>query len=58
MIGAMMMGVSLMGKQSIKFYRLVKGGNAFRNKPIGTYYQGGFEKTMNRREAALILGVR
>ena len=54
-----MIGTALIGKGSIKFYRMVKAGNAFA-KPtqMGQYYQGGFEKTMTKREAALILGVR
>ena len=47
------------GKGAIRFYRAVKTGKAFSQPTtIGQYYSGGFEKEMNKREAALILGVR
>ena len=47
------------GKGALRFYRAVKSGNAFTQPTtVGAYYHGGFEKEMNKREAALILGVR
>jgi hypothetical protein len=59
-IGGALVCVSLLGKSSIKLYRVVKTGQAFTQSSgqLGRYYLGGFEKTMSRREAALILGVR
>ena len=54
-----MITFSLMGKGFIKMYRMVKMGNAFKQPTtVGNYYAGGFKKEMDRREAALILGVR
>lgn len=51
---------SMAGKGGIRFYRAVKGGTAFQQNAgsLGKFYAGGFEKTMSRREAGLILGVR
>lgn len=58
--GVLLLGGSLAGKAGIHFYKAVKAGNAFASSPaaLGNYYHGGFERTMNRREAGLILGVR
>ena len=55
-----MLTIGLSGKVGMHFYRQVKAGNAFAQSSaaIGKYYNGGFERTMNRREASLILGVR
>jgi len=55
-----LLGGSLAGKAGMGFYKAVKAGNAFSASPaaLGSYYHGGFERTMNRREAGLILGVR
>lgn len=40
----------------------VHAWNAYKARPIvprmRKFYEGGFQQTMNRREAALILGVR
>ncbi|TNV75142.1 hypothetical protein FGO68_gene12852 [Halteria grandinella] len=51
---------SFAGKSFIRFYRAVKLGKAFKSAPgaLGNYYKGGFDNTMSRKEAALILGVR
>ena len=58
-LGGGLVTMSLMGKGGIMFYRMVKSGNAFaKPSTVGTFYSGGFEKAMTRREAALILGVR
>ena len=58
-LGGGLMTMSILGKGGIMFYRMVKSGNAFSApSTIGRFYSGGFEKTMTRREAALILGVR
>jgi hypothetical protein len=58
-IGGAMVLSSLAGKNFIKFYRAVKSKNAFTGRnTIGKYYFGSFENQMNRREAALILGIR
>ena len=44
----------------IKFYQVVKNRSLFskRHLALGKYYFGGFESSMSRREAALILNVR
>lgn len=53
------MTVSLAGKSGLKLYKSVKQGNAFGGSyTLGSYYAGGFERTMTPREAGLILGVR
>jgi hypothetical protein len=59
-LGGLLMVTSIAGKGGIKFYRMVKTGTAFQQSgnSLGKYYAGGFEKTMTRREASLILGVR
>ncbi len=59
-MGALLVGTSLVGKGGIRFYRMVKQGNAFQQSStsLGRFYQGGFERSMTRREASLILGVR
>ena len=58
-LGGTLLFTSVAGKTFIQFYRAVKNKNAFTNAAVlGKYYRGGFEPTMNRREAALILGVR
>ena len=57
--GAGLLTISMIGKSSIYFYRAIKAGNAFAGpRMVGSYYKGGFEKTMTSREASLILGVR
>ncbi len=57
--GGGLLGLSLLGKGGIHFYRMVKSGNAFdKATKVEAYYQGGFEKAMTKREAALILGCR
>ena len=57
--GGAFLTISLIGKSGIYFYRAIKAGNAFSGpRMVGSYYKGGFEKTMTSREAALILGVR
>jgi len=49
----------MVGKGGIRFYRLVKQGNAFTQPTqLGKFYHGGFERQMNRREASMVLGVR
>jgi DnaJ family protein C protein 19 len=51
--------IAMMGKGGVQFYRAVKGGTAFSQATsLGTYYHGGFEKAITRREAALILGCK
>ena len=53
------MTTALVGKSMIYFYRAVKSGSALGGaQKVGRFYAGGFEKTMTRREAALILGIR
>lgn len=47
---------SLVGKMGIKTYRKIKRREFFNT--ARAFYQGGFDPTMNRREAQLILGVR
>ncbi|CDW85922.1 dnaj homolog subfamily c member 15 [Stylonychia lemnae] len=55
--GALVCG-SVLGKSFINLYRSVKLRNAFVNQfALGKHYRGGFQGTMNRREAQLILGV-
>ena len=51
---------SFAGKSFIRFYRAVKLGTAFKSAQgsLGNFYKGGFENSMSRREASLILGVR
>ena len=51
-----MVGTALMGKTAIYVYRTVKGSTNVATK-VGQFYKGGFELTMTRREAGLILGV-
>jgi hypothetical protein len=59
LLGGTLVTISIAGKSSIKFYKLVKQGNAFGGtNTLGQYYKGGFERTMTPREASLILGVR
>ena len=54
-----MFTLGLAGKSAIYFYRAVKtGGGLSGAAKLGKYYQGGFERAMTGREAALILGVR
>jgi hypothetical protein len=58
--GGFLLGTAMAGKAGIGFYRLVKTGSAFAT-PVSNYgsvYKGGFERTMSRREAGLILGIR
>ena len=59
-LGTLLVCTSMLGKGGIKFYRMVKTGTAFSqsSNSLGSYYAGGFERTMTRREASLILGVR
>lgn len=58
-LGGFLIFTSVAGKTGVRFYRQVKAGTAFQAKTqIGKYYAGGFEPTMNSREASLILGVR
>jgi hypothetical protein len=58
--GGVLLGTAAAGKAGIRFYRLVKTGSAFTTPQsnYGSVYKGGFEKTMSRREAGLILGIR
>ncbi|MED6131078.1 hypothetical protein PIB30_006697 [Stylosanthes scabra] len=42
------------GRCSIRAWQAFKA----RPPPVRRFYQGGFQATMNRREAALVLGVR
>mmetsp|Transcript_4287 Transcript_4287/g.5723 ORF Transcript_4287/g.5723 Transcript_4287/m.5723 type:complete len:111 (+) Transcript_4287:34-366(+) len=59
LIGGAMVGTALVGKSAIYVYRAVKSGSAVSGAAkVGSYYKGGFEKAMTRREAALILGIR
>ena len=58
MVGGAMMGIGIAGKSMIYVYRAVKAGGATSAARVGSYYKGGFEKVMTRREAALILGIR
>ena len=54
-----MITTAALGKGMIYVYRSVKAGGAASSvTKVGTYYKGGFEKTMTGREAALILGIR
>ena len=54
-----MVGTALAGKGAIFLYRTVKAGSAVAGSvKVGSYYKGGFETAMTRREAALILGIR
>ncbi len=48
--GVAIAGVATVGRLAVKAYNRSKGG--------GSFYLGGFEPKMSRREAALILGVR
>ncbi len=59
-MGGMLVGISIAGKQGLRFYRAVLNKEAFNNGPqvIGRFHKGGFDDKMSRREAALILGVR
>ncbi|KAJ8430310.1 hypothetical protein Cgig2_024742 [Carnegiea gigantea] len=51
--GIVVAGAALAGKYSIQAWQ------AFKVRPrIRRFYEGGFQHTMTRREAALILGVR
>ena len=54
-----MVGTALAGKSFIYLYRAVKTGSTITGATkVGKFYQGGFEKKMTSREAALILGIR
>ena len=59
-MGGLLVGLSMVGKRGVKFYRAVLNKEAFSNGPqvIGRYHKGGFDDKMSRREAALILGIR
>ena len=59
-MGGLLVGVSVIGKRGVKFYKAVLNKEAFSNGPqvIGRFHKGGFDDKMTRREAALILGIR
>eukprot|EP00252_Welwitschia_mirabilis_P021187 TRINITY_DN5356_c0_g1_i1.p1 TRINITY_DN5356_c0_g1~~TRINITY_DN5356_c0_g1_i1.p1 ORF type:complete len:113 (+),score=12.10 TRINITY_DN5356_c0_g1_i1:109-447(+) len=56
LVGLSVAAAALAGRYSIQAW------NAFKSRPptarIRKFYEGGFQPTMTRREAALILGVR
>jgi len=58
--GLGLLTIAMCGKTATRFYKSVQTGNAFNQSEaiLGAYYKGGFQDTMNRREAAMILGVR
>ena len=55
-----MLLTSLAGKSFIRFYRLMKSGDTIMKTgtQLGKFYSGGFQSTMNVKEASLILGIR
>mmetsp|Transcript_23660 Transcript_23660/g.26829 ORF Transcript_23660/g.26829 Transcript_23660/m.26829 type:complete len:110 (+) Transcript_23660:69-398(+) len=59
--GAGMIGLGVLGKLGVKFYRRLRSGKgAFTASmsQIGKYYPGTFQSPMTRHEASLILAVR
>lgn len=55
-LGAAMVGTSIIGKSFIYVYRTVKMRQYYR-KSLGKCYYGGFQSVMTTNEAALILGI-
>lgn len=59
MAGGGLILTSMAGKGFIRFYRLMKSQDTImKNAQLGKFYKGGFQATMNVKEASLILGVR
>lgn len=57
-IGGSLIGISVFGKTLFKLARLIRKKTQFVQCDVGKYYKGGFDSTMTKREAILILGVK
>jgi len=57
-IGGGLIGLSVLGKGLFKLARVIRVRTQFVQCDVGKYYKGGFDATMTKREAILILSLK